>query len=373
MAEAVDQTTEDDVFVPTNLKAGRLTQFAFDNLNFHEYTKDGRTLHETTHIIFQCKKAEEDPAPAVSVPLLKSRQVSLKSPHPFHMKESHLSLKDRQKIRPLIGVDTEPKQPEYLAEPLERVSTLSLWNLTHLYPTALLEGLATSYTLPTWSAFQTGLIPEACPATVIGYGPFFPQSPTHPDVVETSVEYCMKVSQRMGQEFTIITCDQAIYEIVLGQQKKKPQKYSKLALRMGGFHIAQNFLGAIGHLMQSTGIEDIMVEANICLRGTANKIISGKDYYAMLRAHSMIHTAMFNLHWEAFERWLVDEGKDLEFMSKLACNIQLLLDALTQRDNEKTRATCTDATEQLKEVSSAYHKAMADVYGHGDDLEEVYP
>lgn len=34
---------------------------------------------------------------------------------------------------------------------------------------------------------------------------------------------------------------------------------------MGGFHIAQNFLKAIGHLMQGTGIEDIMVEANVCL------------------------------------------------------------------------------------------------------------
>ena len=53
--------------------------------------------------------------------------------------------------------------------------------------------------------------------------------------------------------------------------------------------MSQNFLGAIGHLMQATGIEDIMDEADICLRGTANKIISGKDYYTMLRAHTMIH------------------------------------------------------------------------------------
>jgi len=161
----------------------------------------------------------------------------------------------------------------------------------------------------------------------------------------------MEVAQKMDQEFTIITCDQAIYEVVLGLQKKKPQKYDKLVLRMGGFHIAQNFLGAMGHLMQATGIEDIMVEANICLRGTANKIISGKDYYAMLRAHSMVHAAMFALHWEAFERWLVNDGKDLEFMSTLACNLQLLLDAVSESDAEKAQSACADATDQLKEVS----------------------
>lgn len=100
----------------------------------------------------------------------------------------------------------------------------------------------------------------------------------------------MDVSREQDQELTIITCHQASYEVVLGFQKKEPQKYAKLILRMRGFHIAQNFLGAIGHLMQATGIED-MVEADICLCGTANKIISGKDYYAMLLAHTIVHAA----------------------------------------------------------------------------------
>jgi len=71
----------------------------------------------------------------------------------------------------------------------------------------------------------------------------------------------------------------------------------------------------------------------------------------MLRAHSMVHAAMFALHWEAFERWLVNDGKDLEFMSTLACNLQLLLDAVSESDAEKAQSACADATDQLKEVS----------------------
>ena len=80
-----------------------VTQFAFDNLDFQEYTKEGRTLHGTTHIIFQYKDAEEDPTPMASVPLLKSRRSSLDSPRPFDPKESHPSLKDRQRSRSLVG------------------------------------------------------------------------------------------------------------------------------------------------------------------------------------------------------------------------------------------------------------------------------
>jgi len=81
--------------------------------------------------------------------------------------------------------------------------------------------------------------------------------------------------------------------------------------------MAQNFLGVISHLMQTTGIEDILVEAQICLRGRANKIISGKNEHAMLRAHSMVHAAIFTLHWKAFEKWMMDQRIDLDCMSSL--------------------------------------------------------
>lgn len=97
--------------------------------------------------------------------------------------------------------------------------------------------------------------------------------------------------------------------------------------------------------MQATGIEDIMVEADICLHGIANKIISRKDYYAMLCAHTMVYAAMFALHWEAFSRCLIIEEKDLECMSVLASNVQLLLDALSEKNVEKA-FSCNRPTEK---------------------------
>ena len=80
--------------------------------------KDGRTLHGTTHVIFQHKDdiGEEDIGTA-SVPLLKSRQSTLQFSQPFHPNESHVSLKDRQKIRSLLGIETEPVLPVCLADP----------------------------------------------------------------------------------------------------------------------------------------------------------------------------------------------------------------------------------------------------------------
>lgn len=75
---------------------------------------------------------------------------------------------------------------------------------------------------------------------------------------------------------------------------------------MGEFHIASNFLGAIGYLMRSTGIEDLLSQAEVCLAGTAEKITAGNDYYLMVRAHTLLGTAMFELQWEALENWLFE-------------------------------------------------------------------
>ena len=143
----------------------------------------------------------------------------------------------------------------------------TLWHLMGM-PGIQAGGMEDELIHLTWNAFNKFLIEDHFPATVIGYGPFFPQSPTNPDVVQASVHYCMKVTNKLGQEHCILTCDQAIYEIVLGLQSNYPTKYTSLILRMGDFHIANNFMGVIGHSVKSSGIEELLIEAGICGPGT---------------------------------------------------------------------------------------------------------
>ena len=70
---------------------------------------------------------------------------------------------------------------------------------------------------------------------------------------------------------------------------------------MGGFHLSLNFMGSVGILMKGSGVEDILVQAGICHLGTPNKIMSGKNYYLMLRSHSLLYSAIMELYWKAFE------------------------------------------------------------------------
>ena len=104
----------------------------------------------------------------------------------------------------------------------------------------------------------------------------------------------------------------AMDEIVLWLKKKDLMKYENVILRMGEFHLTMNFWGAIGHLMKVSGIEDVLIEAAVCLPRATKKIMAGKDHYAMLKAHALIESAMLQLLWKDFESWASEDDGSLK-------------------------------------------------------------
>ncbi|CAG9771492.1 unnamed protein product [Ceutorhynchus assimilis] len=225
--------------------------------------------------------------------------------------ETLLTKRDKDQSRSLrdtniqLGLSTEQNQKLTL-----------IWNLINI------EEDGFDFTLVNWSKFHEIIASNTNKPTKteMGYGPFVPSSPTKVGVVENSIEYCLKVAQRLNQKHVIITVDEAIYEIVYGLKKTISEKCKNVIPRMGGFHICLNFLGALGRIMSNSGIEDLLVEANILLPGTANKVIGGgKDYYKMIRAHNLVHSAVFELYWEQFSEWLLDtnvENSHLELFNE---------------------------------------------------------
>ena len=47
-----------------------------------------------------------------------------------------------------------------------------------------------------------------------------------------------------------------------------------LSVRLGGFHVAVNFMGTVGHLMKGSGIEQLLVEGSARNKGTADKVLN---------------------------------------------------------------------------------------------------
>jgi hypothetical protein len=88
----------------------------------------------------------------------------------------------------------------------------------------------------------------------------------------------MKTSQKLDHKHKIVSQDLAVFEISYGLRHSQPETYEGLILRLGGFHLQMNFIGAIGKLMMESGLKDEFVKAKLLLPGTACKVLGGKGY-----------------------------------------------------------------------------------------------
>ena len=113
-----------------------------------------------------------------------------------------------------------------------------MWTLSRLLDNAERSGdtVSTSFS---WNAFNETFCEKGTTSNTIGYGPFFSQPPTSTGVCQASLDYLVALANEMGQITTVVTADQAIYDILKGITCKDPHKYQAILLRLGGFHNAQ--------------------------------------------------------------------------------------------------------------------------------------
>ena len=64
---------------------------------------------------------------------------------------------------------------------------------------------------------------------------------------------------------------------------------------MGGFHILLNYLTAIGKIMDSSGLKEIVVQAKLLLPGTCEKVFQRKGYYQAINANCILYEVLLAL------------------------------------------------------------------------------
>lgn len=122
----------------------------------------------------------------------------------------------------------------------------------------------------------------------------------------------MKTSHALGDRWTIITGDQATYELAAAIRSKHITEFPNVVLLLGGFHQAHNYVKAICKVIRESGAEDILVTAGLCQEGTAKKIFGERaDYYQTMHAIRILSEAIWRLYWDAFETWVADRDTNL--------------------------------------------------------------
>ena len=151
--------------------------------------------------------------------------------------------------------------------------------------------------------------------SVKGYCPMLPANSVEYSTIYTVMTILQKQMERLSQENSVIRFDKNIYAKAKEIQWRRPDEFKKLIIRMGGFHIALNFLSVIGKRYSDSGFEDILVEADLYGSNTVAKIIKGKSYDRGVRAHKLMLEALLRLKWEAFCQWAAQEREQINTTS----------------------------------------------------------
>ena len=299
--EVLAKAEEYGTVIPSNILPGAFVQLAADNNDLNEETLDGKnTTHATTMVVYQRKVF--GPAPPTK-PLAdhRNRRRSLQTSSSVYELQDCSAHGRRPSVTAYVNeIDTDWYKGEDTVFK-HTGGTDMVWKLLRLDPAS--TELSEKQPIPGWSGFNSILFPDLPGETNIGYCPMINADSTEFSTIYTVLKHAQMVSDSLGQQDTVITFDLLIYIKAKQIQWRYPEEFVDVVIRMGGFHIALNFLSLIGKKYLNSGVEDLLIESGVYAAGTTTNIMKGKSYNRGVRAHKLLSEAFFRLMWKAFETW----------------------------------------------------------------------
>ncbi|GBM15552.1 hypothetical protein AVEN_8931-1 [Araneus ventricosus] len=140
----------------------------------------------------------------------------------------------------------------------------------------------------------------------------------------------------------IVTFDQPLYSKAREIVAAAPQEcdLSKIVIKLGGFHLLSSFIGAIGYIMQGSGIKEVL--SLICAPNSLDKMLTGHAY---ARAHTLLHRTLATISKEL----VIDDDMDANLQNTIedVKNNTISYNDIGNRD-EKTEALLYQCNKKLK-------------------------
>lgn len=182
-----------------------------------------------------------------------------------------------------------------------------IWALLRLcsnnFGEAVITEVLDKQVIPSWAGFNAILYPEMPIVSNIGYCPMVDGSSTEYSTIYTVLKHSQKISAALGQANTVITFDLATYSKAKEIQWRFPDEFSNVVVRLGGLHIALNFLSLLGKKFADSGLDDLLIESGVYTAGSTSALMKGKSYNRGIRAHKLCIEVFFRLMWNAFLAW----------------------------------------------------------------------
>lgn len=183
---------------------------------------------------------------------------------------------------------------------IEQVRSVSSFPSTYLHPYNYVW-LSDIQSQPGWSGFMTNLVTssEECQRTYIMAVPFINLDPSNMSTIYTALQFAADQSKTQNQT-CIVTFDQPLFlkAIDIVAASDTTNNISKIVVRLGGFHLLMSYMGAVGKIMEGSGLTDLW--STVYGKATVNHMMNGHAYDRCLRAFTLTAAALMNIAREIF-------------------------------------------------------------------------
>lgn len=261
------------------LNNSALSQIVYDNADFNVQTLDGRnTFHTMGGIICVTPKSAVVPDPPIS-----RLQQRLTANEVASVGAVELKPFERTNNIGLAGIKIKDVSELF---PQSKIVVPLLSHMVWLYCKHMeFQGVGG------WNGFMEEVTSQ----------PFINAPPSNYDTIYTALLSGAEKTKSLGQTTTFITFDQPLYlkarEIIAS--RVGDSELSNVKVRLGGFHLLMSFMGAVGYIMNDSGLRELF--NTIYAVNSTDKIMTGHAYARAVRAHIMAHTVLAKLIIESIE------------------------------------------------------------------------
>lgn len=160
-----------------------------------------------------------------------------------------------------------------------------------------------------WTKFNKDISTNNSSLTASGFMPLILHPAHEYNTLTLVLNRCISVANKLNYKHVVLTVDQALHcrlkDIIWTSEIFK----ERIVLKMGGLHLANNYIKAIGQHMIKTGLAEIWLESGILAEGAIAKVLNGTDYAKAMRAHKLTYQALWRILIPKFMEYLKTNGK----------------------------------------------------------------
>ena len=232
--------------IPQNLVSGRFIHFSTDNIDIRDESLDGKNIFNATQMAAYQRSDNENILPFSDINKFSKNQ-TLQVPEVLTKIEKVLIKND--KLSPTIRYPVNADSLKSSETVDSHIKAKSADNTFYLFRQDMEKRIG-------WTEFNQQDNQICSSETTIGHMPMI-LNPAHEyDTLNLVVRRCLAISNHFGQEYTIITVDQALFCKLHTLISNIPEFQHKVFPRLGGLHISLNFQRIIGQHMSSCDLND---------------------------------------------------------------------------------------------------------------------